>query len=246
MNKVKSASSVFVAEALKAINKKKSKASDKIILLDPGHGGVIDGVYQTPGKRAYFKDGELMSFDIDVNEREKTCDSKIYEGEVNRIIVSMIHNCLNYLGVVSQIIVPNPQDESLRNRVSIVNKLCAMYGSENVILLSVHSNGWKAGSAHGVSFYTSIGETGSDSLATMLYLEAMNTWPKAKFRTDKGDGDLDKEANFYMLRKTNCRAVLGECFFHTNPREANYLGSVQGQQAIAAMYCRAIIKMLED
>ena len=43
-------------------------------LLDPGHGGFIDGVYQTAGKRSpEFPDG-----------------SRLYEGEFNRDVVSRI------------------------------------------------------------------------------------------------------------------------------------------------------------
>ena len=40
-------------------------------LLDPGHGGIIDGVYQTAGKRSpIFPDGSVL-----------------YEGEFNRSVV---------------------------------------------------------------------------------------------------------------------------------------------------------------
>ena len=43
-------------------------------LLDPGHGGFIDGVYQTAGKRSpEFPDG-----------------SQLYEGEFNRDVVARI------------------------------------------------------------------------------------------------------------------------------------------------------------
>jgi len=43
-------------------------------LLDPGHGGFIDGVYQTAGKRSpMFPDG-----------------SQVFEGEFNRDIVRRI------------------------------------------------------------------------------------------------------------------------------------------------------------
>ena len=43
-------------------------------LLDPGHGGIIDGVYQTAGKRSpKFPDGSVL-----------------YEGEFNRDVVGRI------------------------------------------------------------------------------------------------------------------------------------------------------------
>ena len=48
--------------------------SKYIWLLDPGHGGLIDGVYQTRGKRSPpFADGSIL-----------------YEGVFNRDVVSRI------------------------------------------------------------------------------------------------------------------------------------------------------------
>lgn len=43
-------------------------------LLDPGHGGVIDGEYQTPGKRSPLLED----------------NKQLYEGEFNRAIVQRI------------------------------------------------------------------------------------------------------------------------------------------------------------
>ena len=51
----------------------------------------------------------------------------------------------------------------------------------------------------------------------------MKSFPKKRFRTDKSDGDLDKEARFYVLTKTNCPAVLNEVGFMDNLIDAKLL-----------------------
>jgi len=40
-----------------------------------------------------------------------------------------------------------------------------------------------------------------------------------KLRYDLTDGDKDKEAEFYVLRRTACPAVLVECLFFDNPED---------------------------
>ena len=42
-------------------------------------------------------------------------------------------------------------------------------------------------------------------------------------RSDKTDGDADKEANFWVLRKTVMPAILSENFFMTNRKECKLL-----------------------
>ncbi|MDQ9823580.1 hypothetical protein RFZ44_09590, partial [Acinetobacter sp. 163] len=69
-----------------------------------------------------------------------------------------------------------------------------------------NGTGWEA--------YTTPGDTDADLLASCLYEEATKVFgartPLLKVRTDLTDGDPDKEANFYLLKKTSCPAVLTE------------------------------------
>ncbi len=49
-----------------------------------------------------------------------------------------------------------------------------------------------------------------------------------------------KEEDFYVLRKTDCPAVLVENLFFDDPTEAMFLLSNEGQQFIADMMFKAI------
>lgn len=162
--------------------------------------------------------------------------------------------------------VPLPQQAELTRRVRYVNQLCAHRHTERCIYVSIHvdaasSGEWK--NAGGWTAYTSPGRTRSDILATYLYeaaekhlagyaakmeegkkkgLYGSNQKP---FRKDTSDGDTDKEANFYVLVRTKCAAVLTENLFQDNKADVAFLTSEEGKKAIVALHKEAILRFAE-
>jgi len=197
---------------------------EKIILLDNGHGGIIDGVYQTKGKRSpRWKDGSIL-----------------YEGEFNRAIVRGISKKLDELEIKHINLVPEEEDISLHERINRANKYAKDY---NAFYLSIHSN---AGGGHGWEAYTSIGETKSDKFVDILYQEAEASFPNRTIRSDYSDGDVDKESNFYVLRKTLMPAVLTENFFMDNENECKgILMTKYGRHQVITLHVKAILRILE-
>ena len=59
-------------------------------------------------------------------------------------------------------------------------------------------------------------------------------------RKDTRDGDADKEANFWVLRKTVMPAILSENFFMTNREESRLLLSEEGRDRIAKIHFQMI------
>lgn len=99
-----------------------------IILLDAGHGGIVDGVYQTSGKRSpVWSDG-----------------TQLFEGEFNRAIVRGIHQKLVANGIDARILVPEQEDISLAERVKRANDIYRSNPDANCYFISVHANagGW--------------------------------------------------------------------------------------------------------
>lgn len=185
----------------------KPMKSNYLYLLDPGHGGIVDGEYVTPGKRSpKFDDGSVL-----------------YEGVNNRDNVKRILKGLKEAGIECIDIVDSNKDISLKERVKRANKF---HAKRKCIYISIHSNGAGDGinwyNASGISVHTSIGQTESDKFGT----EVINNLEKqfqneVKWRQDtRSDGDKDKENNFYVLRKTTCPAILCELGFHTDKEEA--------------------------
>ena len=92
--------------------------------------------------------------------------------------------------------------------------------------------------------YTSVGKTKSDELATCLYNAAKYNAENKKMRTDYSDGDPDKEAHLYVLKHTNCPAVLTENFFQDNQKDVDYLTSDEGFHAIVRLHVEGILNYM--
>jgi N-acetylmuramoyl-L-alanine amidase len=196
-------------------------------ILDPGHGGMINGEYQTAGKRSpEWEDG-----------------SQYFEGVGNRDIVNRIFEKCVEAGITVFDIVDSEEDIPLSKRVENANFLHSQ--TKNAIYVSVHSDAFDNPKAHGYSVYTSVGQTKSDKVAEVFIEEMKAMFPGEKLRTDGTDGDQDKEAHFYVLKKTACPAILTENFFYTNPRECELLLSPEGREKIAQAHFNAILKIEE-
>lgn len=148
-------------------------------------------------------------------------DKKFYEYKYSREICQAVKVALEDLGHTVFIDI---EDEDLPNvnqskelclRCKIVNDLQKIY--KNCIYISIHvnaaGNGTKWMNATGWSAYTSVGVTSADRLAECLYNSAKKNLKGKKLRTDNTDKDSDIESNFYVLKHTNCPAVLTENFF---------------------------------
>lgn len=201
--------------------------SKYLYIFDPGHGGLVDGKYQTAGKRSpKFADGRVL-FE-GVNNRDN----------VQRIMKAFIDNGLECVDVVD-----SDKDVSLIERVKKANKLSK---DRKCVYISIHSDangdGVKWDQASGMSVYTSNGQTKSDVFASIVIDELYNKFTSTiKWRTDSTDGDKDKEENFYVLKNTDCPAILCELGFHTNEAETKRMMTLDYKNKIVdAMVASAI------
>lgn len=192
----------------------------KVILIDNGHGN------NTYGKCSP--------------------DKRLMEWAYTREIARAVADKLKAKGVDARLIVTEDWDVSLSERCRRVNAICRQYGSRNVALCSVHVNA--AGSdgkwhdARGFSVW--VAKTCSDNskkLARLMY-------DGAEKRGLKGNRWVPKErywqANFAMVKNTNCPAVLTENLFQDNKEDVDFLLSDEGKQAIIDLHVEAITKYL--
>lgn len=190
------------------------------ILIDAGHG--ID----TPGKRS--PDGAFREY------------------LWNREIADLVCEDLEIDGYDVSLVVPETNDIPLITRVNRVNAICNKYGTDDVILVSIHSNACGNGkewmNAKGWSCYTTKGETKSDIFAELLYDSFERSFPDRKIRKDMQDGDRDWEENFYIIQKSKCPAVLIENFFYDNKEECHWLL----QEAVKVRIAMAIGQGIKD
>lgn len=167
------------------------------VILDNGHGGVIAGKYQTPGKRS-----------------PKWSSGVLYEGMFNRWVVNRIIEKLDRKNIPYYHISPELSDISLSTRVNRANKI--FKEDPKTYILSIHAN---AGGGKGIEGFTSLGNTFSDYLSEKFLSNLEKDIFTQKMRFDYSDGDKDKEKNFYILSKTYCPAFLLEAGFMDNQKD---------------------------
>lgn len=212
-------------------------------LLDSGHGGMIDGVYQTSPKnwkRAYFLNGILLDpRKYSLEQLEKMCDTKYYEGVGNRDIVRRIMDLCKAHNIKYIDIVNSEKDIPLKSRVATANSIYKT--DKKCIYVSVHSNAFDKQGPNGYSIFTSKGTTASDRIATIFYHKFEALFPNITMRKDLSDGDVDWEANFTVLTDTKMPAVLSENLFYTNYDDVLILLSEEGRQKIAQAHFDAML-----
>lgn len=193
---------------------------NNIIILDNGHG------LETLGKRS--PDGVFREY--------RWC----------RDFVKLLKSKLEYWGYKVIELVPEEEDISLSARVNRANEIYTLHN--NCILISIHNNAAGDGSkwynATGWEAWTSEGNTRSDKLAEIFYEEA--ELKGLKTRKDLSDMDADKEANFTILTKTKCPAVLTENMFMDSKKDLEFLNSEDGVKTLINIHLNAVRRYFED
>jgi len=133
----------------------------KMIILDNGHGGVINGVYQTKGKRSpIWNDGRVL-----------------YEGEFNRDIVKRVSKMLDNNRIPYVNLVPELEDISLQERMKRANKI------DNSLFVSIHAN---AGGGTGFEVFSSVqASKKSKEMADITIKEFNKEFPELRNRGHK-------------------------------------------------------------
>lgn len=214
----------------------KSTTMGKVtICLDNGHG--VD----TPGKCSPWS----------------ACKAKpalpFREYAYTREIVSMLKLMLEADDFDVFVVVPEETDVPLGERCRRINTKAVQAKADggHALMVSVHNNAagsgkeWKE--AYGWSVWTTRGQNNSDKLAQCLYDTAVEilTPLGMKTRKDRSDGDDDYEAGFYIIKGSNCPAVLVENMFQDCIKEVQWMLTDEGKQALVQIHYRGIKKFIE-
>ena len=181
-------------------------------------------------------------------------DKKFFEYKYSREVCKAVKSILEEMGYTVFIDIEDDdlkgvnQSKELSLRCKVVNELQKQY--KNCIYISIHvnaaGNGTNWMNATGWSAYTSVGVTSADKLANCLYDAAKKNLTGKKLRTDYTDKDPDIESNFYVLKHTNCPAVLTENFFQDNKEDVKYLTSDLGFHQIVRLHVEGILNYIKD
>lgn len=170
-----------------------------IILIDNGHG------FNTKGKCSP--------------------DGKYQEWAWTREMAHMIVGELSKLGYDARLLVPErfdvPLNKGTDTRVKRANEICYLYGRDNVILVSIHSNAnssdgqWHDGQWSG--FVAEVSPNASEKsrmLADFVWARAIESGLKGNRAVVEKPGRRYIVQNLAICRDTKCPAILTESAFH--------------------------------
>lgn len=183
------------------------------VVIDAGHGSIEDGKYLTAGKQSPTWQDSL----------------KIYEGYSNKLMALDLSYKLSLSHIDNTILNSSASDLTLLERSQKVTELFNI--DSRLLLISLHHNAQIAtngdytdfeglkgftstttGGASGIEVYTSVGRTESDNFAENYLMPNLKGYLNDLHFRNNGKC---KEANFHILAKTPCLAVLIEFMFMT-------------------------------
>ncbi len=195
-----------------------------IILIDNGHG------FDTKGKCSP--------------------DGKYQEWAWSREMADLIVRELTRLGYDARLLVPErddiPINKGADSRVKRVNQICNIYGKENVILVSIHSNAnssdkkWHDGEWSGFVAEVSLNASQKSKwLADFIWARAIEAGLKGNRAVIDKPGKRFIQQNLGICRDTVCPAVLTESAFHDTREGVKLLTG--SKQRIALAHVHGII-----
>lgn len=181
---------------------------------------------------------------------KRSPDGQFSEYWYNRIVARRVAAKLQTLGYDAELLVPEDDDISLKERCRRVNTWCLLHGKSNAICVSIHFNAYGNGlqwtQPSGWSIYTSEGNTAADEFANCIAEAAAKHLPSMKLRGDYSDGDIDYEEGFYILKHTMCPAVLTENGYMTNEKECRWLQTEEAIESIVMTHVDGITEYIEN
>jgi len=201
----------------------------KLILLDPGHGGIHPDTceYTTAPDKMAYHEGNSMHH-----------KGWFYEGAWNRFFALEIGAALAASGIPFLYTIPFErwhEDVSLGERISYANWLHQLH---DVLFISIHANAHDT-TVRGWQVHTSPGKTRSDAIGQKLWDEVQQEFGSMiTMRSDVSDGDADFENKFRVLTQTRCTAILTENLFFDNTEDALLLMNANFVERLKWCYFR--------
>lgn len=188
---------------------------EKVVLLDPGHGGF------DPGKIGVDKSKEK---DLNLQIAKKI--KKQLEKKKITVFLTREDDTGLYDEGSS-----NKKVQDMRRRVEIINE------KKPQLVISIHQNSYSDSAVKGAQvFYYSHSKEAKEAAEVMQ--KALKNLEKENRREAKAN------ATYYMLKKTQPPTIIVECGFLSNPEEAAKLSDEAYQEKLAKTICKGTIEYI--
>lgn len=176
-----------------------------IVVIDPGHGGYDPG-----------KIGITGEIEKDLNLQIALLTKKFLEA----------NDCIVYLTRTEDI---SLKDANASNqKVSdLKNRLQLILDTKADIFISIHQNSFTSPKEHGAQVFYQEGSKEGELLATILQDTLVRELDSSNRRVCKSSD------NYYLLTHASCTALIIECGFLSNPKEALLLKDPTYQKKLA-------------
>lgn len=195
-----------------------------IVVLDPGHGFYPNCNYGDSGAVSVTK--KMYEMDI----ASSYC--KALKEEIgDRATVILTRNDRHQLA--------KDKSTDLKARCDLANK------NNATVFVSIHCNSAGTSQASGFEAFTSVGKTRSDTLCDKIYTAWKATFPNMKIRRGNTSYGQGKEDNLYVVKNTNCPAVLVELGFISNKNEESLILSTDYKNKAVKLLAKAILDFID-
>lgn len=181
---------------------------DKVIAVDPGHGGVDPGAV-----------GRLGKNEDDINLEIALKLRRLIEQSGGIVIITREDD--EGLYTENSDTYRSKKNEDLRNRKLLVNK------SEPDVFITIHLNSFPQSRYYGAQTFYKKGCEKSKILALLIQEEFRNVLDKNNKRVPQPRDSV------YLVREVDAPSVLIECGFLSNPREEGLLNDNTYQEKVA-------------
>lgn len=195
--------------------------TNKIIVIDPGHGGVDPG---TVGKNGTLE----SAINLELSLKLKSLL------EQSGAIVIMTRTDDKGLYTSKSKTLREKKTEDLKNRRKIIED------SEAELFISIHMNSFTSSKYYGAQTFFNKGSIEGEKLANTIQNEFRERLDKDNLRTSTA------RDNIYVLKEINIPAVLVEAGFLSNPVEESLLKKEGHQEKLAWSIFSGLIKYIED
>ena len=184
--------------------------SNKIVVLDAGHGGIDPG--------AMNKDKTILEKDINLEITKKLRD--LIEASGGTVIMTRDKDVSLYEEDGNKT-TRQKYNENLRNRKKIIDE------SDADIFVSIHLNAIEQSKYYGAQTFYPAGKEDDKQLATYIQGELKRVVDKTNNRKIKSTNDI------YLIKDNEIPSTLIECGFLSNDKEAKLLNDEEYQDQIA-------------
>ena len=191
-------------------------AKNKIIVIDPGHGGPDGGA----------SSGDVLEKDLNLSVSLKLRD--IVNANGNSAVMTRETDDVE-MG----------QNGKYSKKTDLQHRMDVLNSSQGNIFVSIHMNKFSDSKYSGAQVFSSDNGDESKQLGEMIQASLKNDLDNSNTRAAKGN-----ERNVYILKNAKVPAVLVECGFLSNPDELKHLTEEDYQKKLAEAIYKGIEEYL--